>query len=468
VLCDEDYYQILGIARDADEAAIKKAFKKLSVKFHPDKNRDDPEEAEKQFAKVANAYEVLIDPEQRQVYNQHGEEGLQKRQQQQQPFMDMFGRFWSNGQQGEQHEDLWAMSDVTELTMAELSKYYRRNEVWIIFFYKSNERESKNLKDLTRDLATRLFGIVKVAAINCVPDRDEALCEEFVMYDTPKYVIVPANFKAEPITHEGLLTYERISAAAINQMESFVSLVNDENYDSFLKEHSNTPIVLTFTQKKQTPAILKALSKEYKGKLTFGEVRITSQKLVENYKITQFPTMLVVTDGTIYEGVRYQEEMTKLSIKNFLRDYAYTSDSKTKKKSSMSSGVSRELTASILRAGTCGPNEISLCFLAIVDEQSDNSNLLNILSSLAVQYAEEPIKFFYVGSKKIDYLNTFEELGNLPRITIVKPKRSRFVDYDGEIDEDKMNGFVEMVISGSGNLKKMKGDLNIEDVNEDL
>lgn len=66
----EDYYQILGVKKTASDAEIKKAFKKLAIKYHPDKNKDDPEGAKARFQKIANAYEVLSDEEKRRVYDQ--------------------------------------------------------------------------------------------------------------------------------------------------------------------------------------------------------------------------------------------------------------------------------------------------------------------------------------------------------------------------------------------------------------
>jgi DnaJ-class molecular chaperone len=75
VACGEDFYKILNIARDADTKQIKKAFRTLSVKYHPDKNQGNKENQE-HFLKINKAYETLMDPEKRKTYDIYGEEGL--------------------------------------------------------------------------------------------------------------------------------------------------------------------------------------------------------------------------------------------------------------------------------------------------------------------------------------------------------------------------------------------------------
>ncbi len=70
-----DYYEVLGVGRDASEAEIKKAFRTLARELHPDVNAHDPE-AEEKFKQAAEAYEVLSDPERRRAYDTFGHEGL--------------------------------------------------------------------------------------------------------------------------------------------------------------------------------------------------------------------------------------------------------------------------------------------------------------------------------------------------------------------------------------------------------
>jgi molecular chaperone DnaJ len=70
----DDYYEILGVARDASVSDIKKQYYKLAKQFHPDQNPNDSKAAEK-FAKLQNAYEVLSDDKRRAAYDQYGADG---------------------------------------------------------------------------------------------------------------------------------------------------------------------------------------------------------------------------------------------------------------------------------------------------------------------------------------------------------------------------------------------------------
>jgi molecular chaperone DnaJ len=70
-----DYYEILGVPRDADDATIKKSFRRLARELHPDVNRHDPD-AEEKFKDAAEAYEVLSDADRRATYDRYGREGL--------------------------------------------------------------------------------------------------------------------------------------------------------------------------------------------------------------------------------------------------------------------------------------------------------------------------------------------------------------------------------------------------------
>ncbi|KAK6116478.1 hypothetical protein DH2020_049771 [Rehmannia glutinosa] len=71
-----DYYNILKVSRNATEEDVKKSYKRLAMKWHPDKNAVNTEQAEAKFKQISEAYDVLSHPEKRQIYDLYGEEGL--------------------------------------------------------------------------------------------------------------------------------------------------------------------------------------------------------------------------------------------------------------------------------------------------------------------------------------------------------------------------------------------------------
>ena len=71
-----DYYEVLNVDRNAGAADIKRAYRKLALKFHPDNYKGNKAEAETKFKELSEAYEVLSDPEKRQLYDRFGHPGL--------------------------------------------------------------------------------------------------------------------------------------------------------------------------------------------------------------------------------------------------------------------------------------------------------------------------------------------------------------------------------------------------------
>jgi molecular chaperone DnaJ len=106
-MAKQDYYKLLDLPRNASEADIKKAYRRLAMKFHPDRNPDDPQ-AEHKFKEAKEAYEVLVDSQKRAAYDQFGHAGVQGGSRGGfsagdafgDIFGEMFGDIFSGGQRG--------------------------------------------------------------------------------------------------------------------------------------------------------------------------------------------------------------------------------------------------------------------------------------------------------------------------------------------------------------------------------
>ncbi|CAD8107592.1 unnamed protein product [Paramecium sonneborni] len=465
ILC-QDYYQLLGVPRSASDDQIKKAFKKLSLKYHPDKAKGNKEESEKQFQKIVNAYEILKDPEQRKIYDKFGEEGLKEHTQRQQQkqghfnYNDVFSRFFGGGFQQQKpnlEQSLFSKSDVYEIDMTTINRFFRRDHVWLIFFYK-NDDYGRQYKNTWNELASKYYGIFQVAAINCAAENE--ICDdEFQVYEFPKVFAYPANIRQEPVEFKLKMELDQLAKFAISFMESFVSIVTNDNYDNFIRQQDQH-IVLLFTNKTSTPPLLKVLSKELKGKLVFGQVRNSDTKLIQQFQINNFPTLMVVTEPEQYRGVIYeQNDFKKDQIMKFLREYAYIS-----KKVKKTHQAPRELSTLLIKSGSCTTKDTKMCFI-IITEDKDYLDLLNPLSQ---HYMKDKIDFYYINKNNLIYSEVFDDINKFPTAVVIKPKKERYAQLQGELTLQTIQDFLDSIISGNVQFKPMKDSLDFNIFKEDL
>ncbi|XP_043722183.1 dnaJ protein ERDJ3B-like [Telopea speciosissima] len=128
VLGGKSYYDILQVQKGASDEQIKRAYRKLALKYHPDKNQGN-EEANKRFAEINNAYEVLSDREKRNIYDRHGEEGLRQHaagggRGGGMNMQDIFSSFFGGGPVEEEEEKIVKGDDVIVELDATLEDLY--------------------------------------------------------------------------------------------------------------------------------------------------------------------------------------------------------------------------------------------------------------------------------------------------------------------------------------------------------
>ena len=212
--------------------------------------------------------------------------------------------------------------------MENLGTFYRRKEIWIIYFYNPKLQECQQFKDQYITASEKLYGIIKVAGINCL--YEEEICEEFSVYDVPQILIFTEKFDDDGEKYTGKKDWNALANAAARKMQSFIQSVNEQNLDSFISRDQQKSKALYFTDKKQTPAIMKSFSKKFLDKISIGEVRHTDE-LVKKFGVEKFPQLMIVTDIDTFAGDVYEGELKIDQIQKFLSSHA-SSTKKTLKK----------------------------------------------------------------------------------------------------------------------------------------
>ena len=529
--CGEDYYKLLGVKRTATKAEIKKAFKKLSLKYHPDKNKDNPKKAKEMFIKIANAYEVLSDDEKRKIYDQYGEEGVKANEQgggagthfnfDNMGFEEIFSQFFGGGgggakfefnmgggggkkrqgssgfggfgsifdtffggggdssgfggfqggQQGRQKKPKNGMKDqnyfkntkVQTLKMKSLTLLYSRKNIWFVYFYrKGDENYEKYVKTMI-EFGEKTEGLFNAGAVNCI--KDEEICEEFEVGETPSIIFFSENEK-DYNKYEGKVDFNSLFNYATKRMSYYVNEITKEKLSDFLSKKNDKYHVILFTSKESTPSLYKALSKFFINKLIFGEVHQSQKELVQLFKIKEFPTLMVMLDEEKNKYEIYKNKMNYESIKSYLSKF-------TTKKKVVNDNKVKELNYNIYNTlGTCSNSDgKNLCLIYLTKDNRPNSKDRKILENIADKYEKDHIKVFYLNcTKNKNVFNSFEEINeNDTKAVIIKGKRKKYMNLDNDEFENNIYNAVENVISGGGGLKKMKEDLNLNNVvNSDL
>lgn len=477
-LCGENYYKVLGIRSNASEKEIKRAFKKLALKYHPDRNKDKVEWAKNKFTEIGNAYEVLNDKELRQIYDNHGEKGVKDHTEQKNSghgggFDDMWSHFFHRGhghqqkQENEEEKNAFDGTDVEVLNMDSISRFYRRQEVWFIIFY-TNNNDNKKTIDMWKEFSDKAYGIFKAGAINCASDQE--LCEEFTVYSYPTILYFSENSSESEEKYEDVKTPDKIFNYGAARMQNFVRVVNKENYFDFILSNPTETKVILFTARKTTPPLLKALSKYFKGKLSFGEIRQGETELVKNFESNgdgnpiKFPSIMVLTDPDNYRGVNFEGAFKRDELNKFLREYAYQPMQKKEKTATV---YELNFEAYHKQRNCNEADNKNICVIKISQRESGiEEEDRKILEALTQNFVKDAFKFFYINAKKYPHFwVSFKEEDHASDIIILKGKRKRYASIktgdDNRMNFQAIKDSLDNIISGGGSFKSLIKNLNL-------
>ena len=236
-------------------------------------------------------------------------------------------------------------------------------------------------------------------------------------------------------------------------MQSFVSLVNKDNYQQFIENQPTKYKVLLFTERKTTAPIFKALSKQFKDKLLFGEVRKNSEsELIAKFGVTQFPTLLVITDPHTNEGEKYEGELKHDRLTKFLNNYSYKTASYEKKLDFIQLSIPAYRQQSV-----CSKRSSNMCFIFFTSSNVQKL-LLDQLRPLLDKFKSDPITLTWVDKHEESELH--QQFGESKHHLIAyKPKRGTFLGYkSADFAPESIGTFISDVLGGSGQWTKIQGD----------
>jgi len=317
----KDYYQILGVSRNADERALKKAYRKLSMKYHPDRNKDP--KAKDKFIEISTAYEALSDPKKREIYDKFGEEGLKQQEQggggpggpHMNPmdfFTQFFGgniftgsnmhggghhHFFHGGHGGHQRmrhqhnsggplygpgdnvEDLnernWPFPDNPRDETAQ-----QKDEIWLIEFYAPWCGHCRRLAPEWKAAARELKDQVRMGAVDC--ERHGRLCNRFGVNGYPTIKVFPYRDHYNP--YEANLperTAKKIVEYALDQIPMLVTIVETPDAVREFVKKMPLPVVLFINGPGKRPIVsgrLKTLAKIYRQDYRFVAIEFKSME----------------------------------------------------------------------------------------------------------------------------------------------------------------------------------------------
>ncbi|MCS7258270.1 MAG: molecular chaperone DnaJ [candidate division WOR-3 bacterium] len=143
-MAKRDYYEILGVSRNATTEEIKSAYRRLAKQYHPDMNPQNKKEAEEKFKELSEAYEVLVDPEKRKLYDMYGHEGVSSR-------FSPGGFQWRDFTHAEDLRDIFG--DIFDFSR--IFEDFREGSIFDLFTNRSATRSTSRTRG--RDIHVRLF-----------------------------------------------------------------------------------------------------------------------------------------------------------------------------------------------------------------------------------------------------------------------------------------------------------------------
>ena len=488
VLAGRDFYKILGISKNAKDADIKRAYRKLSREWHPDQNPDNKEEATQMFYDISEAYEVLTDPDKRAKYDIGGEEALNGGGpggpgghgfHHGDPF-DQFRTFFQffggeggpggfpgggfpgggfPGGQGGFHQQAPPQnlydekSGVIELSnMNDFNTHInQRTDIVLVDFYSPQCGPCRDLKPEYISIAKTFSGIVKIYAVNCLNPQAGQICKSQNVQNYPTIRMYGDNRSQIDFPHSNDRSSKSIGNWISNNIPDVSFKIDSEKkFSAYLKSAGSKALVLLFSDKKQTPAMFKSLCRSFKTNIACGIILGYDAKSPASFipsaltsQVDKTPFLYYMHDPVSFEGEKFKGSMAADILSLFF--------------SRVVSHKSRQVTVSQLtaeRGEDCSPADATTCILLLRQPMNADGAVTGeyeVMKRLAERYKSDPVKFFWVEPKS-KFVSLFE---GTPTLVAYRGKRGKYSAYEGDdtTSFDSVNSWIDNIVTGGSALK---------------
>jgi curved DNA-binding protein CbpA len=484
VLGGRDFYKILGISRKAQDADIKKAYRKLSREWHPDQNPDNKEEATQKFYDISEAYEVLTDPEKRSKYDLGGEEalnggstggggqGFQRGDpfEQFRTFFQFFGGDMGGGfpggfpggggfhHQGGHHQqppqNLYdEKSGVTEISNVNEfnSLVNQRSDIVIVDFYSPTCGPCQDLKPEYISVAKKFAGIIKVYAVNCQNPQAAQLCQSQGVQSYPTIRIYGDSNMRMDFPNKQDRSAKNIGNFISNNIpDNTIRIDSEKKWKSYIS--NSKALVILFSDKKQVPALYKSLCRQFKTNIACGILLDFKPSSPPSYvpstisaQIDKTPSLYYIHDSVSFEGEKFKGSMGPEVLSLFF--------------SRVVSHKSRQVSVDQLtpnRGEDCSPVDSTTCILLIREPTDGHGNIIpqySVVKRLAERYKSDPIKFFWINPKS-KFVSIFGDREK-SELVAYRGKRGKYSVFEGsDLSFESVNSWIDNIVSGGSGLPK--------------
>ena len=465
----KDHYRTLGVKKSADKKEIRDGFKKKSRTYHPDKNPEDPEKAKEKFQEIAEAYEVLKDPEQKRIYDLGGDPNDHQGHQahyhgggfqghhnfhggnRRYTYYSSSGgghRFYHDSDQFFDFDDDFfqepdnPFDGTSILQISNIKQLMSKTEPVILLCTPKQAKYNPRSKQIV-DLSKRLKEFMKVAIINC-PQYRGIEYNQAMLYQINKNRGNQVIYKGEI---EQLNLYKFIS----NNLKHSVTIIEDEREQEFFELAPYKIKIILITDKEEISLAFKILSENMK-EFSFGYIRKSSSSLISKLQIHKFPRILILQQNNISPRINYPGKNHLSEIREYLNKF---------KKSLIKypfEGEFRELTFNLYMNNFCGRKDSFICILLLMSTQSDpiTQKYMKELDSLARKFTRSRLRLMWVeGATQPQFIAAF---GNITQgIVVLKPDKQKFsvlrdfttINIDTKnTHDDNLEGNLDKLVQG--------------------